>query len=349
MVTRVLSVRGRLRAALELVVPPRRNGRDESIAQFARRRFGSEAYEWLIEPLLGGIFAGDGEALSLAATFPQLADMERSQGAVLRSLWRAGRRDGGGGGEGPVGFVTLERGLGEIVAALDGKLADRIRTGAAVTGLRLVDGAWRVELASRAAVTASAVILAVPAFAAARLLTGTDAALAAELSAIPFVDVATVSAAFPRGVAARPLAGYGYVSPRAEGGTVVACTWTSNKFPARAPQDAVLLRFFLGRAGGGDVMGTDDEGLKAQVRAELAAMFGITHEPGLWRIHRWPRGMPQYVVGHRARLARIDEGLARLPGLALAGASYQGVGIPDCIASGWRAADTVLASAGVAT
>lgn len=345
--THVLSVRGRLRAALEFVVPPRRNGADESIAEFARRRFGPEAYDWLIEPLLGGVFAGDGETLSLAATFPQVADTERTHGAILRAMWRAGRRDGGNGVR-PVGFVTLDRGLGGIVAALEAKLTGRIQTGASVTRVRPADGAWQVELGRGTFVNANAVVLAVPAFAAARLLEETDATLAVELSGIPFVSVATVSVAFPRAAVARPFPGYGYVSPRAEDGAVVACTWTSNKFPARAPQDAVLLRFFVGRAGHESAEAYDDEAFQALVRAELARMLGITREPELWRIHRWPRGMPQYIVGHRDRLSRIDERLARLPGLALAGASYRGVGIPDCITSGWSAADTILAGNGVA-
>ncbi|MDO8666785.1 MAG: FAD-dependent oxidoreductase, partial [Gemmatimonadales bacterium] len=139
----------------------------------------------------------------------------------------------------------------------------------------------------------------------------------------------------------RPLPGYGYVSPRAEGGSIVACTWTSNKFPARVPEDGVLLRFFVGRAGREDAAAGDDEALKALVQAELAAVHGITVEPALWRIYRWPKGMPQYTVGHRERLARIEQRVGTMPRLALAGASYRGVGIPDCIASGSAAADAV--------
>lgn len=345
--TPLLSLRGRVRAALEILVPPRRGGTDESIAEFARRRFGDEAYTWLIEPLLGGIFAGDGEALSLAATFPQLRDAEGSHGAILRlMLGQRVWRDNGDHGARPLGFVAPERGLAELVAALEARLAGQVRVSTSVTAVHRTAEGWRVELARGAALDARAVILAVPAFAAVDLLVETDARLAAELRGIPFVSTATLSVAFPRAAIRRPLAGYGYVSPRAEGGGVVACTWTSNKFPARAPQGAVLLRFFLGRAGCEDVAGRDDEVLKAVVRAELAGVLGITDEPQLWRIYRWPRGMPQYVVGHRERVARIARRVAALPGLALAGASYRGVGIPDCIASGWSAADAVVALAG---
>jgi oxygen-dependent protoporphyrinogen oxidase len=346
--TSVLSLRGRARAALELVVPRRRDAGDESIAGFARRRFGSEAYAWLIEPLLGGIFAGDGEALSLSATFPQLADAEREHGAILRQMYRAGRRGANGAGGAPLGFVTPERGLSEITAALEARLAGRVRLGAAVRAVRPGERGWRVHLAGEAPVEAGAVVLAVPAFAAAELLEATDAHLAGLLRGIPFVNTATVSVAFPRAVIRRPWIGSGYVSPRAEGGGVVACTWTSHKFPARAPREASLLRFFVGRAGAEDAVALDDEALKDVVRAELAAVLGIADEPELWRIYRWPRGMPQYVLGHGDRLARIERRVAALPGLALAGASYRGVGIPDCIESGWRAADALAPRIGAA-
>jgi oxygen-dependent protoporphyrinogen oxidase len=338
--TPLLSLHGRARAALEILVAPRRDDADESIAAFARRRFGEEAYAWLIEPLLGGIFAGDGEALSLAATFPLLRDAEQEHGAILRLMLRQRlRRGNGSSGGAPMGFVTPQAGLAELVTALEARLAGRVRTGAVVTAVQRDGAHWTVRLADGPPLTADAVILAAPAFAAAPLLVGTDGPLAAELAAIPFVSTATVSVAFPRSAIRRPLPGYGYVSPRAEGGSVVACTWTSNKFPARVPEDGVLLRFFIGRAGGEDVVAQGDAALRSLVRRELAAVHGITAEPALWRIFRWPRGMPQYTVGHSARLNRIARRMAEQPGLALAGASYRGVGIPDCIASGWRAAD----------
>ena len=344
MSTRLLSVRGRARAALELFVPPRRDGDDESIAQFASRRFGREAYDWLIEPLLGGIFAGDGATLSLAATFPQLRDAERRDGAILRLMLRQRLRGPAAPGAArPLGFVTPAGGLGELVAALRARLDGRLATHARVTTVMREDGSWRVGLADGRSLTARSVILAVPAFAAAELLERTDAVLATELRGIPFASTATVSVAFPAEAIRQPFPGYGYVSPRAEGDSVVACTWTSNKFRARVPADGVLLRFFVGRAGHADVMGLDDEALKALVRRELAAVHGIVAEPALWRIYRWPSGMPQYTIGHRERTSRIARRVEALPGLALAGASYDGVGLPDCIASGWAAADRLAA------
>ncbi|HWO89467.1 MAG TPA: protoporphyrinogen oxidase [Gemmatimonadales bacterium] len=341
--TSLLSVPGRLRAALELFVPPRRGGNEETIAAFASRRFGREAYDWLIEPLLGGIYAGDGGSLSLDATFPQLRQVESQHGGVLRAMLR--RRTNGERNHAGPGFVTLRGGLAEIVEALASRLAGRWRTGTAAVSARRDGSRWVVRLDDGTLVTCDNLIVATPSFAAADLIGETDAALADELRAIPFTGTVTVTVGLRREAVPRPLDGYGYVSPRAEGGDIVACTWTSNKFPTRSPQDRVLLRYFIGRSGRADATAADDAALKALVREELAAMHGIREEPSLWRIFRWPRGMPQYTLGHGSRVSRIERRAAALPGFALAGASYRGVGIPDCITSGWKAADQVATRA----
>jgi protoporphyrinogen/coproporphyrinogen III oxidase len=344
--TGILSPLGRVRAGLEPLVPRRRAGGDEPIARFVTRRFGREAYEWLVEPLLSGIFAGDGEALSLGATFPQLAETERRHGSVLLPMLRA-RFTGKSAGAPRLGFVTPEGGLGEMVTALEGAIPPRqVWRAARVIALARLPQGWRLTLADGRTVDALAVICTAPAFAAAELLAPLDAMLAEALDAIPCVSTATVSVAFPAAAVPRPLAGSGYVSPRVEGGGVVACTWTSNKFPARVPEDGVLLRFFLGRAGREEPAFAPDTAIQALVRDELKAVHGITAEPAFWSIHRWPRGLPQYTVGHLDRLATVEQRLAGLPGVFLAGASFRGVGIPDCIQSGWAAADAATAHVG---
>jgi oxygen-dependent protoporphyrinogen oxidase len=343
--TRILSPAGRARAALELMVGRRRTNGEESVAQFVTRRFGREAYEWLVEPLLSGIFAGDGEALSLDATFPQLADAERRHGSLLWPMLMArfGRRDPP---TAPSGFVTPASGLAELVNALEARLGDDgVWLDAAVAELHRLPSGYRLEVADGRAVEASSVILALPAFESARLLEPWDGTLAGTLREIPFVSTATVSVAFPRSAVPRALQGSGYVSPRAEGGHVVACTWTSNKFPERVPEGGVLIRYFLGRAGSEAVVDAFDDDLRRLVRTELAEVHGITARPLFWRIFRWPNALPQYTVGHRGRLDRIGKRLERLPGLFLAGASYRGVGIPDCVKSGWDAAGAAVSRA----
>ncbi|HET6204681.1 MAG TPA: protoporphyrinogen oxidase [Planctomycetota bacterium] len=342
--TRVLSPHGRLRAALEPFVPAKRSGEEESIASFVSRRFGREAYDWLVEPLLSGIYGGDGRELSLEATFPQLASLEREGRSVLRAMVRAPARD-----PSLPPFVTLAGGLSELVEALAlGLPPGRVRLGAAVEALERGRDGFRIRLEDGSRIDAESAIVATPAHASARILGSLDPDLARELEAIRFVATATVSLAFPVSAVPRPLDGYGYVSPRAEGEPLVACTWTSNKFPDRVPPGHVLVRFFLGRAGMEEVVERPDAELLRLARGELERLAGITAEPSLTRVFRWRKGIPQYALGHLARLGRIETLLARHPGLALAGASYGGVGIPDCVASGRAAAASVLRALGAA-
>jgi oxygen-dependent protoporphyrinogen oxidase len=340
-----LSLPGRLRAALELFVPRSRNRTEQSIERFVSRRFGRETYDWLVEPLLSGIFAGDGEALSLDATFPRLLEAEREHGSVLRQVLVSRLREMTGAARDAApaaptgGFVTPRGGLGELVARVVERLpAERLRAGAGVASIERSAPGYRLALDDGTTLRARSVVLAIPAHSAAPALRALDRELAAELESIPFVATAIVSAGFLAGAVARPLAGYGYVSPRAEGGAVVACSCTTNKFPDRAAPGDTLFRFFLGRAGREEIARADDETIRAVVRQELREVLDITAEPVLWEIFRWPQALPQYNLGHLERIERIEARRATQPGLELAGASYRGVGIPDCIESGRRAA-----------
>ncbi len=344
MTTRILSVAGRVRAGLELGVPRRRATTPESVADFARRRFGAEAWEYLMEPLLSGIYAGDGNQLSLDATFPQLRAMEATHGSLLRGMLAARRRPPAASSA-PAGFVTLPGGLGELVDALSARVpVESVRLGVRGQLIRLTErGVYQVALSDGTTIETTVVIVATPAHVTAELVATLDPALAQVLAEIPFVSTATVSLAFPKAAVPTPLAGYGYVSPRVENGRIVACTWTSNKFPGRVPENTVLIRAFVGRAAQQELLEESDDTLVKWAREELAAIHGITAPPSLVRVTRWPRGMPQYTLGHAARLERIAERLALAPGLLLAGASYRGVGIPDCITAGWDAADRAAA------
>ncbi len=342
--TGLLSPLGRIRAGLEMFVP-RAIPDDESIADFVSRRFGREAYDWLVEPLLSGIFAGDGRRLSLAATFPQLVQLEREHGSIVRSMMRSRLIKRSKRPAGP-GFVTTAGGLAEIVEAAVRRLPPgTVRTGVRVAAMERAGNGYQLTFQGGGALHADRVILATPAYASAAVLRALHPTLADELDAIPYVTSATVSLAYPASSVPRPLDGYGYVSPRAEGGPVVACTWTSNKFPDRVPEGQVLVRYFLGRAGQEEIVAQDDAALLDVARGELRRLSGITAAPSVARVFRWPRGLPQYHIGHRARLDRIEHALVQLPGVALAGAAYRGVGIPDCITQGRAAADRVLGAA----
>ena len=317
---------------------PRGGGGDESIAQFASRRFGREAYRWVVEPLLSGVYAGDGARLSLSATFPQLARAERTRagrGAALR-LAHAGcfavrtRRK----------FLSFPDGVEQLIRSTVARLpATTVRLGVAAQSITAQSQGFHIRCDDGATLSAEQGILATPAFVSAALVEDLSPSLSIELSRIPFVSSATVTLAYADGPA---FPGSGYVCPRAEGGPAVAVTWASNKYRGRAPDGGALVRVFFGRAGDEGWVDQPDEVLIAEARQELADVCGVDQAPAVTAVFRWPRGLPQYVIGHLDRMERISALVRNIPGVHLAGASYWGVGIPDCITSGWVAADMVL-------
>jgi oxygen-dependent protoporphyrinogen oxidase len=333
----LLSPAGRERMAAEVDLPPAPPGGDESIASFVSRRLGREAYENLVEPLMTGIYGGDGEQLSLEATFPNLRRLELEHGSLIRGLLAQSAEKVGSYPP----FVSLRSGMETLVAALVvGLERTRLLTRRKAATLRRPAGTYEVELDEGETLDADGVVIAVPAFVTAPLVSELDAAFAAAHAEIPYASSAVVTLAYRREEVPHPLDGYGYVVPSAEGSDVLACTWTTSKWEGRAPEGHVLIRVYAGRFGAPDVTGLSDEKLVTLARDELR-LLGIETEPQLARIHRWRRGMPQYVLGHPERLVRIEAALAHYPGLALAGAAYRGVGIPDCIRSGEEAAHVV--------
>ena len=332
--TELLSAEGKVRFAAEADVPPSDGVEDESVAAFVSRRFGREAYDGIVEPLMTGIYGGDGEQLSLRATFPQLRAIERERGSLLRGLTATSP------GDAPP-FLSLRGGMDVLVDALRGGFErTEVLAGRGAERVTRDASGYRVGLSDDEALAVDGVVIATPAYVTAELLAELDPELAAIHADIPYASSVVVSLGYSRADVV-PLDGYGYVIPRAEGGDVLACTWSSQKWEHRAPEECVLVRVYLGRFGGRDVTSDTDDELVAGARAEIA-FLGLSARPVLTCVHRWPLGMPQYVVGHPDRLERIDSALAAHSGLALAGAAYCGVGIPDCIASGEAAAESVV-------
>ena len=336
MKSRLLSWFGKARMGLDFVLPPKALNGDESLGAFISRRLGREAYESLIEPLMSGIYAGDGDRLSLASTFPHLRDLELEYGSLARGALKMRQQSNGKPIQGsrPV-FVTPTSGLAEIVEKLVEYLkangADlKLKTKALqITNDRLQ---YRVTLQTGETLNADSVVLATPAFAAGQILESLNPLLASDLQTIPYVSTTTISLAYRQSDIPRQLDGYGYVIPRREGRHALACTWTSVKFSHRAPEGYVLLRVFVGRAGQNFPWNETD--LLALARKELKQTLGITAAPLLERVFLWDQAMPQYNIGHPEILKRIDAALENYPGLALAGNGYRGIGIPDCIHSG---------------
>lgn len=311
---------------------------DESVGGFTTRRFGEAFTRRVVQPLLGGIHAGDVDRLSLRALFPPLADADAAGGSVLNLLARlAGPTDAEGA------FRGLRGGMGQLPAALTRALpAASLRTREPVAWLT-PDTPFRVMSATGLELAARAVVLAVPASVAARLVAPFDAALAAGVGTLRAVSTATITLGYPRAQVAHPCAGMGFIVPRGESTRLLAVSWVSSKWAGRAPADWLLLRAFAGGALDADVLDASDDALVAAMHADLAPILGLAAPPLFSRVHRWHEASPQYEVGHLARVADIDRQVAATPGLFLAGSSYRGVGMPDVIADARATADRVCA------
>lgn len=345
--SRLVSWFSKARMGLDFFLPAKAVNGDESLGTFVSRRLGREAYENLIEPLMSGIYAGDGDQLSLASTFPYLRDLELRYGSLARGALEMRKRMSSSGQKvqgSRSAFLTPTTGLAEIVEKLVEYLDANgvtLRPNTHVTSVKHpTPDTWHLTLSTGEALAADGVIIAAPAFAAGQTLASLDPALASDLQSIPYTSTATVSLAYRQIDLPRDLDGYGYVIPRREGRKALACTWTSTKFPHRAPEGYVLLRVFVGRAGQ-DIPWNENE-LLALAREELNLTLGIIADPLLSRVFLWDQAMPQYNLGHPEILQRIEAALETYPGLALAGNGYRGIGIPDCIHSGELAVEKIL-------
>ncbi len=347
--SRLFSWRAKLRLGLDWVMPVRAETEDESLRDFFVRRLGCEIYDYLLEPLLSGVYGGDGARLSLDATFPFFRQLEREFGGLLRGVRSLQKAELNGGALAKTGrsrFMAPRRGMRALIEALIARLAKSDVALCLNSGVERIEWAgsqYRVILETGKTMLANAVVLAVPAYAGARLLRSMAPALADELDQIAYAPAGVVSLAYQERDLPGPLNGYGYVIPRVESRAALACTWTSSKWTGRAPAGAVLLRVYFG----GAVLEARPavEDLIALARDELADTMGIHAEPLLTRANHWERGMPQYSLGHLALLQRIEELLSKFPNLALAGSAYRGVGLPDCVLSGKQAARLVAETA----
>lgn len=342
--SRLISWLGKARMGLDFVQPAKAVNGDESLGAFISRRLGREAYENLIEPLMSGIYAGDGDQLSLASTFPYLRDLETRHGSLARGALQMRKQSHGKAVQGSrSAFLTPETGLAEMVDALVEALqldhAD-LRLNTRAVRLAQRDMGFQVHLEDGTTLDAALLILATPAYVSGQLLTTIDRELASILQGIPYVSTATVSLAYRLADVPRELDGYGYVIPRREGRKALACTWTSTKFPHRAPEGYALIRVFAGRAG--QEIPWDEKELLALAREELNLTLGITAAPLISRVFLWDKAMPQYNLGHPDRLKRMETALQHHPDLALAGNGFRGIGIPDCIYSGELAVDRIF-------
>jgi len=371
--TRLFSLPTKIRMGLELLIPPRPTGLpDESIAALVERHFGREAVDRLADPLLSGIFGGDSAQLSARTVLPRLVEMEEEYGSLTRGMLAAHRmmrarmkdaakrtarpakasRPANVTGVVPARrsiFTAMRGGMNQLVDAVAARLNPAsVRLSTPVSGMEKSADGWKIVASGETEIYDS-VILATPAWAAAELLDRIDSQLAEELRAIPYSSSITVNLIYDETQLGRLPDGFGFLVPVVEGRSMLACTFVHRKFLGRTPTGKVVLRAFLGGMKNETLMAAPDEVLLATVRRELSEILGekilpLDAQPEYAQVSRWPRAMAQYAVGHQERMQRINARVAALPGLKLAGNAYDGIGIPDCIRLGRKAARELLAS-----
>jgi oxygen-dependent protoporphyrinogen oxidase len=345
-VTPLLSPLGKLRAAMEYFIPARKDPADESMARFVRRRLGREVFDRLVEPLVSAVYAADMEKLSVLATLPRFREMELQYGSLIRAMRRQKKSTPHVGSESGARysmFVTLRDGLKSLVDALAARLpADAIRLNAAVERLERAEKSWRIFFKGIEAEEFDALILATPSGMTAKLLQPIDADLASDLAAITHQGTAIVSLGYDVRQVGHPLDGMGAVVPAIEQSPILAISFSSRKYSHRASESKTLLRVFVGGARHPELAEMPDDQLLPLVRRHTEKLLHIQGEPVFYDIAHWPGTMPQYHVGHKDLVARIEARAASLPHLQLAGNAYHGVGIPDCIHTGEQAAERIL-------
>jgi oxygen-dependent protoporphyrinogen oxidase len=338
----LMSPAGVARAALDLVLPRRRTAStDPSIADLVAPRLGSQVFDRLVEPLLGGVHAGRATELSAHSTVPEIEALARNNRSLYLGLHKMRRHAPPATGA-PV-LVTVSGGLVHLVEALVARLAgDDLRLDSPAHRVGRVATGYRVDLADGQSITADAVVLATPAFVTAQLLADLSPDAATVLTEIPYVDVATICLAYPRSCVGRALDGTGFLVPPEEGKLLVGCTWSSAKWPHLVDDTLVLIRCMVGRRGDSRWVSMDDDTLVRLVHEELVEAMGMACGPVDRSVQRWPRAMPQYLVGHQDRLDALSAATRQLPGLHLTGAAFRGVGIASCVADARRTAQNVV-------
>ena len=338
----------KFRMAREWFHSPGRSSKDESVARFVERHYGSELVERLVDPLLSGVYGGDSSQLSVCAVLPRFAKMEASHGSLGRAMLAARKKFAhtSRGSPRPL-FTSLKDGMHQMTNALAARLsAPSIRLGTPVQQLKFKEDGWVVS-ASGAPVRFDSLIVATPAHAAAMLMQSVSTDLANELRGIPYSSSATATLGYGESVRSSLPPGFGFLVPRSERRRLLAATFVHNKFSHRAPEDRALIRCFFGGSRNEEILQLHEDEILRIAGEELRQILGISAEPLFTRVYKWKAAMAQYTVGHLERLDRIDRLRQQLPGLALAGNAYRGIGVPDCVRSGKQAAEQALFAMGL--
>jgi protoporphyrinogen/coproporphyrinogen III oxidase len=349
----LFSWRTKLRMAAEWFHPPRVHPpnqafEDETVADMVERHYGSEMVDLLADPLLSGVYGGEATQLSVRAVLPRFADMEAKHGSLGRAMLAARKKMGAGANlpARPL-FTSLKEGMQQMVDALVARLdANSLKTSSLVQSAIRQDNGWTLS-AGYQSDQFDAVIIATPTHAAAAVLQDANGDLSRDLGEIKYSSSVTVTLGYDENVRRSLPPGFGFLVPRSAGHRMLAATFVHNKFPHRAPDNRAIVRCFLGGARDEQILESSEEEILAIVRGELRQIIALSSEPLFARVYKWKSAMAQYAVGHLERLQRIESLRQRLPGLALAGNGYSGIGVPDCVRSGAEAASKILAEMGM--
>ncbi len=344
--TPLLSWSGKARLGWERFVPPKRDGSDESLHDFAIRRLGQEVYDRLVQPLIGGIYTADPTKLSMNAAMPEFVAMEREFGNLTRGVQeKVSKAKQAGTGARYGMFLGLRDGMKSFVDAISRRLPDScLQVNSPITCIQREGNEWQLTIKGDSQPQQfDAIIIAARAHHAADLLKDVKGELSTELASIEYASAVVPVLSYRRDQIRHPLNGFGFVVPFVEKRQILSGSFTSIKFPGRAPDDSVLFRVFIGGACQGDLVDLPNEELYKIAEQELAELLGIQGGPQVREILRWKNAMPQYHLGHIDRVTKIEALASELPGFALAGNAYHGVGIPFCIHGGELAAESVLA------
>jgi oxygen-dependent protoporphyrinogen oxidase len=344
----LFSVGTKLRMAAEWFQPPRRASEDEAVADMVKRHYGAAMVDLLADPLLSGVYGGEASMLSVRAVLPRFADMEAKHGSLGRAML-ATRRKTAAAAKWPARplFSSLKGGMQQMVDALVARLDPKsLKPSTAVNAVIRQNNGWTVSTGDKTE-HFDAVIVATPAQAAAALLESADEDLSRELREIQYSSSVTVTLGYDEKVRASLPPGFGFLVPRSECHRMLAATFVHNKFPHRAPPNRAIVRCFLGGTRDEQILESSEQEILRIVRDELKTIIALVAEPSFTRVYKWKSAMAQYSVGHLERLQRIEARRQKLPGLALAGNGYHGIGVPDCVRSGTEAAGKILTEMGI--
>jgi oxygen-dependent protoporphyrinogen oxidase len=341
----LLSLYGRLRIVWEIVVP-KGGGNDETLADFARRRLGREAFEKLIDPMASGIYAGDPETMSVKSCFPKVYDLENKYGSLIKGmikLQKEAKKSGKKVGPGPGGVLTsFYDGMEVFIAALKNFLGERLKIESKVASIDRRGETYTVFLSDNSKIEVESVVVATPAHAASEIVKDFNRNLSLTLGEIPYPPVSVVCLGFRKDKIKKPLDGFGFLVPKRENRSILGTLWDSSIFPNRAPEGYVLLRSMLGGARAAEVALQDENRLINTVMDETKKIMDIQAQPDFAKVYTHEKGIPQYLLGHGKRLEMIDTFVSRHKGFYITGNSYRGIGVNDCVENSYKLVERIL-------